>query len=88
MIFLTLTNAQAKTIAETTQDSQLLDAICSQLLADECFTGVIDEPKTIVFRDDGDGLRVAAVSYTNAAAADAAWDRFMVITQQQRLTLF
>jgi len=88
MIFLTLTRAQAKVIAETTQDPDVLDAICSQMLEEDALVDVADEPKTIVFRDDGDGLRVAAVSYTNAEAADRAWDRFMAVTQQQLRRLF
>ena len=81
MIFLTLTRAQAKVIAETTQDADVLDMICSQMLADDALVDVADEPKTIVFRDEGDGLKVAAVSYTNVEAADRAWDRFMAVTQ-------
>ncbi len=88
MIFLTLTRAQAQKLAETTDDPQLLDAICSQMLSDDAMFDVVDEPKTIVWRDEGDGLRLSAVSYTNVEAADRAWDRFMAVTQQQKGKLF
>jgi hypothetical protein len=76
MIFLTLTRSQAQDIAERTQDVSVLDMICSQMLAEDA-CDLCDEPKTIVFRDDGDGLRVAAMSFTNASAADQAWDHFL-----------
>ncbi len=88
MIFLTLTRAQAQKIAETTDDPHVLDLVCSQMLSDDAMCDVVDEPKTIVWRDEGDGLRLAAVSYTNVEAADRAWDRFMVVTQQQKGKLF
>ena len=88
MIFLTLTRAQAQKIAETTNDPKILDSLCSQMLSDDALIDVCDEPKTIVWRDEGDGLRLAAVSYTNVEAADRAWDRFMAVTQQQRTKLF
>ncbi len=88
MIFLTLTRAQAQKIAETTDDPHVLDLVCSQMLSDDVMHDIADEPRTVLFRDEGDGLRVAAISFVNADAADRAWDRFMAVTQQQKETLF
>ena len=88
MIFLTLSRAQAQTLAETTDDPQILDSLCAQMLSDDAMHDIADEPRTVVFRDDGDGLRVAAISFVNVEAADRAWDRFMAVTQQQRTKLF
>ncbi len=88
MIFLTLTRAQAQKIAETTDDPHVLDLVCSQMLSDDVMHDIADEPRTVLFRDEGDGLRVAAISFVNVEAADRAWDRFMAVTQQQKGKLF
>ena len=88
MIFLTLTRAQAQKIAETTDDPHVLDLVCSQMLSDDAMHDIADEPRTVLFRDEGDGLRVAAISFVNVEAADRAWDRFMAVTQQQKAKLF
>ena len=88
MIFLTLTRAQAQKIAETTDDAAVLDLVCSQMLSDDVMHDIADEPRTVLFRDEGDGLRVAAISFVNVEAADRAWDRFMAVTQQQKGKLF
>ena len=88
MVLLTLTNAQARRLADLTDDAEVLDVICSQLLSAQPLIDVAEEPRTVIFRDEGDGLRIAAISYVNEAAADAAWDRFMTIAQRQRTTLF
>ena len=79
MIFLTLTRAQAHVIAESTADPLILDSICSQMLSDDIFVDVdLDcAPKLVVFRDDGAGLKCAAMSFTDTAAADRALERFM-----------
>ena len=77
MIYLPLTRAQAQKIADTTDDPQVLDLICSQMLRQDAKVDACDEPKTIVFRDDGLGLKCAAMSFDNPAAADRAWDYFM-----------
>ncbi len=89
MILLVLSAAEALHIAERIEDAAVLDRICAQLRFDAVFTGVVDEPKTILFRDDGAGLKVCAISYVNAAAADAAEDRFwqMVLEDAKRFPL-
>lgn len=42
--------------------------IAADILPDDC------APKTVWLRDEGDGIRLAAVTYDNEAAADQAWE--------------
>lgn len=90
MILLTLSAAQAKHIAEKIEDPDLLNAICQQLRFEEIFVDVDDrEPVMVMFKNNGQGLCVAAVTYYDAKAADAAEDRFWARVQEeaQRLPL-
>jgi hypothetical protein len=91
VILLTLSTAQAKHIAEKIEDPALLDAICQQLRFEEIFVDVDDhEPLMVMFKNNGQGLCVAAVTYYDAKAAEAAEDRFWarVLDDAQRLPLF
>lgn len=76
MICLYLTAAEASNIAATVTDPDVLDRVCSHLRLEEVFVDVESSPKTVVFRDDGVGLRCAAIAYEDSAAADLAWEQF------------
>lgn len=86
MILLCLTPAQAKHIAETALDPELIEKCAAALRLEEIFVDVEDDPKTVIFKDMGDGLKVACVSYGNAQAAEIAEDRFWRLVQDGHTT--
>lgn len=73
MILLYLTSEQARHVAEHVTDAVVLDLVCSQLRYDE-IVDVPSAPRTVIFRDEGDGLRFAAVAYEDKVAADRAFE--------------
>lgn len=84
MLLLMLTAAEAKHLAERVEDPVLLDKICAQLRQDEVFEGVVDAPKVVLFRDDGDGLHVAAIAYYEDRTAERAFELFGETVDKQR----
>ncbi len=90
MIHLTLTPAQGRRLAELTDDATVLNAICEQLRLDQVCDDGGSVPKVIIFQDDGEGLRIGAVAYHTAEAADRAFDRFweLVVKREAAQDLF
>lgn len=66
------THAEGRQLFEDCTDPtlkhKLWRLLSTDLLADE------SEPRTVVLRDEGDGVHLSAVTFDNALAADRAWD--------------
>lgn len=72
MVFAWFTNDEAIHLRDTCMWPTLREKLERQLAGDlipyDC------EPRTVILRDEGDGLRMIATSYDNEKAADRAFD--------------
>lgn len=78
MILLSLTREQAMAVAEALPD--LRDKIQSDLRMD---AGIDGTPRTVLYRDMGDGLVAAAVAFYDSDAADRAAEALWKETVRQ-----
>lgn len=78
MVFLWLTQRQARRLARETGDRALAARLLK--MADADLIPNDDEPRTVLLEDHGDGLNVSAVCYFTKDAADEAAERWWQAT--------